>query len=288
MKHNHYFIILFVISLQATLFGQSFKEKFYEQKDTINKLKILKNWEEKDTIDSDLYIAYYNYYMDKSRETGKKNTKYYGKPGKIDSIVNNNTIISNKKFLDKAIEYVDKAIKINPNRIDYREGKIYHYASLEEWDNLANEMIKLINYSNHIKNNWISNENKSLENPEKKMLNLISRYQYNLYYFSQNETRNLFKVSKAVYKYYPYYNENIFFLSECYRMKNNYRKSIDFLFEAYKLEPTNFLVIRYIAENYEKAGDSKKALEYFKLAIKYSDQQSIKNLQEAIDRLGGE
>ena len=68
-------------------------------------------------------------------------------------------------------------------------------------------------------------------------------------------------------------------------MKNKYEKSIDILFQAYKLEPTNFLVIKYIAENYEKAGDSKKALEYFKLAIKYSDQKTSKNLQDIINRL---
>ena len=284
-NYKYYFIIFCLVFLNCKLFGQSFQEELNKQKDSISKLTILKNWKKSTPDDSEVYIAYFNYYIEKSRETGTKANKYYGKPGKTDSILNANVVIYNPKFLKQAFFNIDKAIKIKPNRIDIREHKIYYYAMLEQWNDLTNEIITLLNYSNQIRNNWLSKEDKPIENPRKYLLNLVSKYQYNLYNFTRTDNEKLFNISKTVYKYYPDYIENLFFLSECYRLDHNYNKSIEILLEAYKLEPTNFNVIKYLAENYEKNGETKKALEFYNLAYKYSDQESSEKLKKTIQEL---
>lgn len=284
-NYKYYFIIPCLIFLNCKLFSQSFQEELNKEKDSLGKLSILKNWEKSTPDDSEVYIAYFNYYIEKSRETGTKGNKHYGKPGKTDSIINANVVIYNSKFLKEAFFNIDKAIKIKPNRIDIREGKIYYYAMLEQWNDLTNEIITLLNYSNQIRNNWVSKEDKPIENPKKTLLNLVSKYQYNLYYFAQTDNENLFNISKTVYKYYPDYIENLFFLSECYRFDHNYNKSIEISLEAYKLDPTNFNVIKYLAENYQKNGETKKALEFYNLAYKYSDQESAEKLKITIQEL---
>ena len=66
MKLRIIIILIFVANLS---FGQNYYEKFKkfsEEKDTIQQLKILKEWESKNVNDPELYTSYFNYYFTKS------------------------------------------------------------------------------------------------------------------------------------------------------------------------------------------------------------------------------
>jgi hypothetical protein len=63
--------IILILTLIANFgFAQNFHEKFKkstEEKDTIQQLKILKEWESKNSNDPELYTSYFNYYFAKSK-----------------------------------------------------------------------------------------------------------------------------------------------------------------------------------------------------------------------------
>ncbi|MBP1644911.1 MAG: hypothetical protein H6Q16_486 [Bacteroidetes bacterium] len=296
-------ILILSLSLIFSLnnsFSQSFKEKFdylIEVNDTIGQQQILDNWEKFDINDPELYVAYFNYYVNKSHQE----TITLGQDPQGEAVYQIMDQDSSQKepvgflyggnyyeqnILSKGFEWINKGIEKHPNRLDMRFGKIYIYGQLEDYDNFTKEILKTIDYSSKNKNNWTWSENKPVEDAKKMFLGSIQDYQIQLYK-TENDSllNNMKQIAERILKYYPDHIESLSNLSIVYTIYKQYDKAIDYLLEAYKINPKDFIVLYNIAHAYELKGDVQNAIKYYKLTIEYGDQEAVEYSKEQIKLL---
>ncbi|MBV2166445.1 MAG: hypothetical protein KUL76_07950, partial [Kaistella sp.] len=165
---------LILIFNQAT--GQTLKQQFNElvsKKDTVGQKELLEKWEKTNNNDPELFVAYFNYYVIKSKNeiiTFGQNPK--GKD--VLQIMNQDTTKKepvgfiygdtyyNPDLLSKGFEWINKGIENHPNRLDMRFGKIYMFGQIEDYENFTKEIINTIDYSATNKNKWTWADSKPL------------------------------------------------------------------------------------------------------------------------------
>lgn len=299
MKNHISLIVLFiVISLSAE--GQSFKQQFNDlvsKKDTAAQFKLLNKWEATDSNDPELYVAYFNFYVNKSK---KDIIKLGDNPNGKDAFQIMDTDTTKKEpvaymysdiyydpyFLNKGFDYADKGIDKNPTRLDIRFGKVYMFGELKSYKDFTAEIIKTIDYSAIIKNKWTWTDNKPVDDPKEFMLNSIQSYQLQLYNTNNDDLLdNMKQIAQTVLKYYPDHVESLSNLSIVYLIKKEYDQALEVLLKAEKLAPTDYIILSNIAQAYKLKGDNKNAIKYYEQTIKFGDEEANEYAKGQIEEL---
>lgn len=299
MKNSIFLTCLFIgIFLSAV--GQSFKERFNDlvsKKDTAAQFKLLIEWEVADNNDPEMYVAYFNFYVSKSK---KDIIKLGNDPKDKDvlKIMDNDTTKKepvaymygdayyDPSLLNKGFEYADKGIQKNPSRLDIRFGKVYMFGKLENYKDFTTEIIKAIDYSAIIQNKWTWTDNKSVDNPKQFMLKSIQSYQLQLYNTNNDDLLdNMKQIAEAVLKYYPDHVESLSNLSIVYLIKKEYDQALVELLKAESLAPTDYIILSNIAQAYKLKGDNKNAIKYYEETIKYGDEEAKDYAKNQIEEL---
>lgn len=90
-------------------------------------------------------------------------------------------IVYDTEILQQGLDKIDAGIRLYPDRLDMRFGKIYSLGQGERWEPFTEEIIKAIKYSKRNKNKWIWTFNKRKEGGEAFFLGSLQDYQLNLY-----------------------------------------------------------------------------------------------------------
>ena len=250
-------ILFFIISLFfcANINGQSYKEtlnKALASKDMKKAEEILKSWEYADSNDPELYISYSNYYtiMSQAAATALNPTGY------------------DSNYSKKAVEFITYGIERFPTRFDIRIIKIYLLVQLNDYTSFTTEIIKMIDFSNEIQNNWKGRDFETIENAEVVFLGAISDFQDILY----NENRaslyaNMIKISEAMLKHYPNHIQSMIDISTIYVKQEKYKESINILTKANVEAPENAIVDYNLAFVYNLMGDKVNAKKFYELVL---------------------
>lgn len=300
MKKQTTTIILSLTFIFSQAIGQTFKEHFTElasKKDTTGQIKLFEKWEKTNSNDPELYIAYFNYYVEKSRTdiiTLGNNPKGEDVLAIMDKDTAKKNPVSymygdthyNPVLLKKGFDYIDKGIMKNPTRLDLRFGKIYMYGQIEDYENYTTEVIKAIDYSEVIKNKWTWADNRQYEQTQKYFLGDIQNYVLQLYNTQDDSLLdNMKRIAEAVLKHYPDHIESLTNLSIVYLLKKDYDKALEKLLKAEQLDPKDAIVSSDIAQAYKLKGDNKNSIKYYELAIKNGDEQTIDFAKKQIEKL---
>jgi tetratricopeptide (TPR) repeat protein len=300
MKILLYSACFFLTSLFA--YGQNEWQQFKllsEKEDTLGQRILLENWEKRSLNDPELYVAYFNYFVEKSRSEvlvigqDLKQNAYMvleienQDSSKQDRVEYMYRQVSFQEFYtQKAIEWIDKGIDRFPNRLDMRFGKIYFLGLLENYEAFTEQIIQTVDYSAINQNQWLWTENCVLEQPKEMMLGSIQDYQNDLYATSQDTLLyNMQKIAEAVLKVYPDHIESLSNIGAVYFLLGQYEKALTPLLTAYQLNPKDLVVINNIAEIYNELGLNIKAEAYYRLMMKYGDKQDKKYAKEKIKEL---
>ena len=284
------------------VFGQNDLQQFKllsENKDTLGQRILLENWEKRSLNDPELYVAYFNYFVEKSRSEvlvigqDLKQNAYMvleienQDSSKQDRVEYMYRQVSFQEFYtQKAIEWIDKGIDRFPNRLDMRFGKIYFLGLLENYEAFTEQIIQTVDYSAINQNQWLWSENCVLEQPKERMLGSIQDYQNDLYATSQDTLLyNMQKIAEAVLKVYPDHIESLSNIGAVYFLLGQYEKALTPLLTAYQLNPKDLVVINNLAETYNELGLNIKAEAYYRLMMKYGDKQDKKYAKEKIKEL---
>lgn len=192
----HLLSTVLLLTIQS-FFGQNEWQQFKllsENEDTLGQRILLENWEKHTLNDAELYVAYFNYFVEKSRsevlvigQDLKQNAYMILEMENQDSSKQNRAEYMYKQvsyddlYTQKAIEWIDKGIERFPNRLDMRFGKIYFLGLLENYEAFTEQIIQTIDYSAMNQNQWLWSENSPLEQPKERMLSSIQDYQNDLY-----------------------------------------------------------------------------------------------------------
>lgn len=294
-------ILIFSLTLilnQAT--GQTFKQQFNElasKKDTVGQQQLLEKWEKTDSNDPELFVAYFNYFVNKSRSeiiTLGQNPKGENILQIMDQDTTKKEPVGfiygdtyfNPELLSKGFDWINKGIEKHSNRLDMRFGRIYMFGQIEDYENFTKEIIKTIDYSSTNNNKWTWADNKPLDDPKDFMLSSIQDYQIQLYNTENDDLlENMKRIAETVLKYYPDHIESLSNLSIVFMLQKQYDKALDLLFKAEKFNPKDFIVISNIAQAYKLKGDTKNAIKYYEETIKYGDEQAKQYAKEQIKEL---
>lgn len=282
MKRLFTFPLLFTaFSLPAI--GQNYKQDFEKlciSGDTAKQRTLLAKWEKARPNDAELYIAFFNYYVSKSKtEVVTVNHTANGsnllKAGKNGDPAGYTSEIGYKKEpLNKGFKYINTGISKFPNRLDMRFGKIYMLGENYNYTYLTRELVAAINHSDKIKNQWKWTDNKPLEKPQQFMLNAVQEYVAQIYNVGKSQADNIKLISETVLKYYPKHVASLSDLGLAYTLKGDNDNALKSFLKAAQIDPKDFIVLNNIANIYAKKGDDANAVKYYELALKYGDAEA--------------
>lgn len=270
-----------LFSLQAI--GQNYKQDFDKLStsgDTAKQRVLLAKWEKAKPNDAELYIAYFNYYVSKSKTevvtinhtANGSNPLKAGKNG--DPAGYTSEVGYKKEPLGKGFKYINTGISKFPNRLDMRFGKIYMLGENYNYTYLTKELVSAINYGQTIDNKWKWTDNKPLEKPEQFMLNAVQEYVAQIYNVGKSQADNIKLISETVLKYYPKHVESLSDLGLAYTLKEDLDNALKTLLKANSIAPKDYIVLNNIANIYAKKGDDETAVKYYEQALKYGDQEA--------------
>ncbi|MCO5268762.1 MAG: tetratricopeptide repeat protein [Brumimicrobium sp.] len=293
------YLILGLTLAFSQVYGQTYKQQFDDlvsKQDTLGLQQLLDKWEQADSEDPELYVAYFNYFAMKSeKEIVRLDGNPKGKEGLqvMDNDSTNKEPIAflysdmyyDPDILKKGFDYIDIEIEKHPNRLDMRFGKIYMFGQIEDYEKFTNEIIKTIDYSVVNKNKWTWTDSEPLDDPNI-MLSAIQDYQFKLYNTENDDLLdNMKRIAEAVLKHYPDNIESLSNISIVFILQEQYDKAIEALLKAEEINPKDYIVLSNIAFAYKQKGDTKKAIKYYELTLKYGDEQSTYYAKQQIEEL---
>ena len=297
MKRLILITVLMLIGLLQSISAQDFKTQFkilFNKQDIAGQEKLLQTWEKSNPEDPELYVSYFNFYINKSRsETISLTTKPISKESVTLTKENDEKAVAyigsrvsfNKVDFDKGISYINKGIEKFPNRLDMRFGKVFALGQILDYKGFTNEIIKAIDYSDVNKNQWLWIDNKAVNEPKKFMLSAVQDYVAQLYDAGDENAENIKIIAENVLKYYPDSVENLSNLAIFYMIKKDYDNALIFLLKAEKLSPTDFIVLNNIAFCYYNKKDKANAIKYYELVIKYGDETAMSYARQKMKEL---
>lgn len=265
-------IILLAFGLMFPMvYSQNFLsefEKYHKENNLEKQEEILQKWEQNSPKDAELFTSFFNYYVSKARSEKVALSKE-----KIDSkdaveierkedgeiAYLGTKIFFDEEILGKGIAKIDEGIKLFPNRLDMRFGKIYILGQNRNWKNFTNEIIKVVEQSAKNKNAWTWTNNQPLKNAKERMLSSIQDYQVQLYNTENDELLvNMWEIADAVLKYYPNDIRSYNNKAMSYIILGEYDKGLEILLKAEKIAPNDEIVLSNIARVYELKGEKQK------------------------------
>lgn len=282
-------LIFLILILGTNAFSQGHFEnfmKYQENGDTLKQKQLLKKWRLESPNDSELYTSLFNYYFQKSKNevlllasgTPPKGKDYLVLKDSTDQIAGyvSNKIDYEKSNLKAAFESINEGIKLYPNRLDMRFGKIFVLGQIKDWKSFTDEIIKTVEHSSKNSNNWTWTLNKQKKDGKDFLLGSLQNYQMQLYNTMNDELlKNMRDIAQSVLKYYPNHIESLSNSSITYLVEKQYKKALVPLKKAEKINPKDFIVLNNIAYCYKEMKNRELAIEYYEKVIKYGNESAV-------------
>jgi len=289
--------LLILTGFSSIVFGQTNYEKFkklFKVNDTVKIKSLLAEWERSNPNDPELYTAASNFYfstsqkevvsLERNQKSGES-IQLTDSTGKVAGYLNSNLSYDPTR-LTKSLSYLNKGIEKFPSRLDIRFGKCFILGEIEDYKSFTSEIIKAIEYSNTIKNNWLWTENKKLDDAENSMLGSVYSYLKQLYETEDDSLlENIKQIGGLAIKYYPANVEILSITAVAHTLTKSYDEAIKYLQMAEKINPKDFIVLNNIAECFKRKGDKENAIKYFQLTEKYGDAQAKEQARRAIKEI---
>jgi len=292
-------LILIILIIGTNVFSQNYFEKFKKYQvsgDTLKQKELLEKWKQEKPNDSELYTSLFNYYFQKSRNevlllasgTPPEGQEYLELKDSTNQVAGfiSSKIDYEKSNLKLAFESIDKGIKLYPNRLDMRFGKIYVLGQIKDWKYFTNEIIKTIDYSSKNNNVWTWTLNEEKKGGKDFFLGSLQDYQMQLYNTMDDELlKNMREIAQAVLKHYPDHIESLSNSSITYLVEKKYEKALVPLKKAEEINPKDFIVLNNIAYCYKEMNNKDLAIGYYEKVIKHGDKPAIEQAKEEIEKL---
>lgn len=277
------YAILVLLFWGEVCIGQDFKaefNKYCQSEDTVKLQEVLLRWEKEAPKDAELFTSYLNYYFLKSRKEvlsvttdvpDGEHLAIQDSSGNTAGFFGSQVIYLDEPF-EKGMDKIDEGIKLYPNRLDMRFGKIYILGLKQDWDRFTAEIVKTIVYSSQNKNKWTWTNNEKHEGGAEFFLISLQDYQLTLYNAGNDKLlMNMRTIANEILKYYPNHIPSLSNLSITYLLNNDYDKAIEILLKAEKINPKDGVVLSNIAHAYKQKGDVESAIKYYNKMVENND-----------------
>lgn len=271
----------------TSIFAQTNKEKFFNlyNNDNVEEAKkFLEQWKKEDKKDPELYICYFNMYINESAtEQMQISTSL---PNNYDSqyMVGTNDdgnqiflysiIVYDDKLSKKAFDAIDTGIKYNPNRLDMYLGKAQFYFVRKEYKKQYDLLKKVLELNKKNKDAWLWSNNVSLDDAKVKIEDSFHEYFIKWYNESDEATYTIMKdISLLVIEQYPenaiaYNDAGISFI-----LLEDYEKAKEYLQKGYDIDPTDMILVANLARVYYILDDKESSKKYYQIMSKSKNKE---------------
>ena len=292
-------VFVFILLVCASIArGQDFQKQYKElsqKEDSSGLSALLLEWKKAKPQDPELYIAYFNYYVSRSKAelvSIDKESKGNGSFAITDSTSDkpvaylNASSFYQSDILQKGFDAIDEGIAIHPRRLDMRFGKIYMLGKAENYPVFASEIIKTVEFGQTINNAWLWKEGKILPDATKFLLVSLQDYIATIYNTEQDSLLPLMRqISETVLKYYPDHVESLANIAITYLIPEDYDSALPYLLRAEKINPKDVIVLNNLGEAYRRKGDNANAKLYFEKVIKFGTMEEAEDAKQKIKLL---
>jgi tetratricopeptide (TPR) repeat protein len=291
-----YILAVTFLALSSHAFAQDYRSEFntaFQSGDTTRQKETLAKWEAADPKNAELFTSYFNYFFQKSRKEVLSLTKQ--EPQGKSLALHDSTgikgymgseIIFDSKILQRAFDKIDQGIKLYPDRLDMRFGKIYVLGQVKEWKKYTDEIITTIHHSAKNKNKWTWTNNIKKEDGENFFIGALQDYQVKLYNTGDDSLLPYMRsMAEEVLKLHPNNVENLSNVGITYMVTEKYDEAIKAFLRAEKIAPTDAIVLGNLGHAYKLKGEKTKAIEYYQKVIDAGDQNMIEYAKKQIEEL---
>lgn len=287
------FCFLFLLAKSQNFF-KDFKD-LGEKNDTAGERKVLEAWETSNSKDPELFVAYFNYYVqistielisiDQNRTSGRSFEVTDTGTGVHRGYLNLSSNY-NSNILQKGFDHINRGIALYPERLDMRFGNIYMLGKAENYQQFTKALIETIEYGNTIHDAWKWSEGKPVENAKKFFWGSMQTYVSTIYNTGNDSLLPLMReISETVLKYNPGDVESLDNIALTYLIVGDNDKALEYLFEAEKVAPKDIVVLNNIGQAYKRKKDKVNAKIYFEKVIKYGNKEEAERAKQGIKDL---
>jgi tetratricopeptide (TPR) repeat protein len=164
--------------------------------------------------------------------------------------------------------------------------KIFMLGELKDYKSYVTEVIKMIELSAKIANNWKREEFLFLDNAEDMFYDFVLDCQGFL--MSKNDPallNDIIRISEAMLKSYPAHIQSILNISTVFVAQGKWDNAIDLLSKAIVIDPKNAVIYFNKAYVYLQKGDRANAKKYYELTVTHCRDSEEALKQRAQERL---
>lgn len=239
---------------------------------------LLKQWEKKEPASAEMRIAWFNFYLEQSRD---REFQQEEKPADAPA----GDLVYNDSLFNEALEQLRKGIRKNPARLDMYLGIAYALREKGEIEAHVQEMIKLIEQNKKLQSRWLWTKNAPLEDPGTFFKGTIQSYNYALFSMKEPQVDAIEAISRKMMQYYPEDIENYSNIGACYMLRGKTADALQYFEQAMEKKPGDMLVVSNIARAYEELGQKDKAIEYYRIMEQQGNYREIDFAKNQITKL---
>lgn len=291
-----FLITLFLCSFKLVT-AQNFKDRFYQQmerNDTAAAKLTLAEWERMDPDNDAFLIATFNYYYLTGKSGGievkkdaseKDDFLIEDSAGTVVGSISNNTAFD-KARVQKGLDAIDEGIRLYPDRLDMRFGKIHVLGILEEYAPFTEAILASTDYGYKIHHQWQWADSIPVEEGEEFFLVSVQDYIETLFNANDDSLlKDVLLIANKILSYRPDHVMSLSNIAVAQSFLGNYEDALISLLQAEKAVPKDPIIINNIAELYKRLNDTAKAREYYSRLQSVGDENDREHAREELDKL---
>jgi tetratricopeptide (TPR) repeat protein len=244
---------------------------------------VLNAWQKASPNDIEMHIAYYNYYQNKARTEVPTMGQL---PDGTMGIYNN--VQWDKENVRLAIHHLDKALGINPLRMDVYFGKCWILGETEQFSELSKIVIDLLGRLKTEKREWLWSLNEPLKNMSANITQdvqgVLSNHFMTLYYASSNLSHSM-KIAEAEVAHFPKSVLSWSHLGMCFDKEKKYKDAQKAYLSGLKINKDDHVLIYNLGYSYELDGNKSAAQTQYKKLTTFNNPQIVSMGNKGLDRL---
>lgn len=288
-------LIIIVVIVTSNAFGDN-QEIFNQlyQAGNFGELEIhLVNWMNETPNDPEVYVGYFNYYLELGREfvTGTyrfppANGRYLAMTKEDDDEIVGymyDQIVYDNEYFARAVGIINDGIERFPNRLDMRFGIIHTLQQIGDYEQQADYLQATLRHSKENENLWMWTKNEPTPGTEDFFLSVILDY-YSVWFDVSSPTslQALLDTSRLQIELYP---SNVYGYNQValyYSNSEDHEEAAHYLSIAHELDPTDYIIVNNLAMAEMASLNFERSLELF---ISLRDFQNEINQEYVEERI---
>jgi|GEM_PF-6288201 tetratricopeptide (TPR) repeat protein len=294
--------LLLAIGLIFTInfiFAETNTEKFWNlmDEDKVDEAAdFLKSWEKKNKKDPELYVCYFNMYLQNASKEqvhvepvlppNFKGQYMEGENENGDKIYIYSVIEYDDEAGAKALEYIDKGLSYNPKRLDMHFGKAHFYFMRGEYSKQSDVIKNIFALNKKYKDKWLWSNNESINNTDVGFEASIHEYILNWYNTGNPSVIPFMKEISILYA--EQYPADVIACNDAgisAMLTNDFQTAKTYLEKGYALDPADMLLVINLARTCYNLGEIEESLKYYKILEASEDLDESAYAKKMIEQL---